>query len=101
MSNEKLVGSEHPDVEFVAPKRAPRTMNVPYYVDPRTLQIGAVVSDDEDPNHARLVVTNIEPALIVADLAGNERVLLAHMATVLDDHPSPYCPCDICRSRLP
>jgi hypothetical protein len=69
------------------PEKTPTTrltIDVPYYVHPEALQIGRVVRDIEDPSETRLTVTNIEPALIVIDPDGNERIVLAHMVEVLE-----------------
>ena len=63
----------------------PTIVNIPYYVEPEVLEIGATVNDVLDLEHTPLVVLRVEPMLVCRAPDGAEVLLFANEAEVEDE----------------
>jgi hypothetical protein len=60
-----------------------RKLEIPLYVDPAVLEVGAQIECVLDGTRTPLTVLRVEPALICAAPDGTELVVLAHTAVTL------------------
>lgn len=61
------------------------SIDLPYYIDPRALEVGRTVVGILDGERSPLVVIRVEPALICAKPDGSLVDVLANMVEVQDE----------------